>query len=174
MHPSGWEHGLFRGSSRDRINDWANLIQPLGAFAFIGSCVQAQVAAVDHTPAAAPGWQLNFVGSVLFMVSSSMALMTLKGLPAHNRQDTLTRWSSVTYLLGSALFMVGSCFAVVATVNDSSALAQVYGYSTAAGAVGFAVGAYLGLRAASGVPPTFRHMSFTIPDNAQQPSSLGV
>lgn len=111
MHPSGWEHGLFRGSSRDRINDWANLIQLLGAFAFIGSCVQAQVAAVDHSPAAAPGWQLNFVGSVLFMA--------------------------------------GSCFAVAATVNDSSALAQVYGYSTAAGAVGFAVGAYLGLRAAN-------------------------
>lgn len=156
---SGFYHKLFRGSTRDRINDWANLIQLVGAFAFIGSCIQALNAAINHSSAQAPGWQFNFGGSVLFLISSGMALLTLRGLSAHNRQDVLTRWSSYTYLFGSVLFMLGSVFALAATVANNGAMAQAYGYSTAAGAVAFAVGAFMAFKAASGTNPTLRHMS---------------
>ena len=156
---SGSGRGLFRGSFRDRINDWANLIQFVGALSFIGSCVQSLIAALKHSPAVAPGWQLNFAGSALFMISSSLALLTFWKLPARSIQDSLTRWSSYVYLFGSILFMGGSVFAVFATMCNSSSLAQAYGYLTAAGAVCFGIGAYLALRAASGAEPKLRHIS---------------
>lgn len=141
---------------------WISCVtQYIGAFLFIANCIQSIRAAVLDLPTPVPGWLMDALGSIMFMISCSLSVAAVWSRKPATRAQKLTDAANWVYLLGAVAFLVGVAYGWGALYGGEKAGADIDGYATAAGATLYFIGALLSYIAAADEAPSVRHVSLT-------------
>jgi drug/metabolite transporter (DMT)-like permease len=137
----------------DLLDWWAAAVQFLGTLFFNVSTAEALITALNSGTQVASGWRPDAFGSILFLVSSVLAVMATTG--RDRLWDPHARTWRCTWLglAGSVLFGLSAIGAyVIPTTGD---LLSVFwaNFGTFAGAACFLAAALLSRREAESVPP---------------------
>jgi hypothetical protein len=136
----GWL--LERGVAPHRLDWWSSAVQLVGTVAFNVTTLLGVRAAWQPVFADVLVWSPDAVGSVCFLVSSSLAVVVVRRGRGRVRPGDVSWWVAAANLAGSVFFGLSALGAVV--VGSGDALAPgVVNAGTALGGLCFFVGAVL-------------------------------
>jgi len=130
----------------DRVDWWAAAIQFIGTLFFNVSTGAALIAAVGDPTRLGEGWRPDALGSVAFLVASSLAVVATKDRGKLWDRDARTWHGTGLNLLGSIAFGVSAVGAYVSPETGSPVNAFWADFGTFLGAVCFFVAAVLSRR----------------------------
>jgi len=129
----------------DRIDWWSTITQLVGTLYFNFSTFNALRLNLSLTKIDRLVWSADFLGSVLFLVSSWLAYGEVASALSSSRVKSLTWWVVLSNLLGSVAFGVSAITSFVLPSQGTMINANVTNLFTALGGVCFFVGALLQL-----------------------------
>ncbi len=134
-------------SRSDNLFWWAAAVQFPGTLFFNVTTLVATADALTPHQAQAHVWRPDFLGSVLFLVSSAIAMVAVRRDHMPHRLRTWGWWIAGVNLLGSVAFMVSAVAARLVAGTTQMANPGLADAGTLIGAVCFLVGALLMLPA---------------------------
>ena len=129
----------------DRIDWWSTITQFVGTLYFNFSTFNAMRMNLSLTKIDRLVWSADFLGSILFLVSSWLAYGEVASALTGPRFKSLTWWVVCANLLGSIAFGVSAIMSFVLPSQGEMINANVTNLFTALGGVCFFVGALLQL-----------------------------
>jgi hypothetical protein len=129
----------------DRIDWWSTITQLVGTLYFNFSTFNAMRMNLSLTKIDRLVWSADFLGSVLFLVSSWLAYGEVASALSSPKLKSLTWWVVLSNLLGSVAFGVSAITSFVLPSVGTMINANVTNLFTALGGVCFFVGALLQL-----------------------------
>ena len=129
----------------DRIDWWSTITQLVGTLYFNFSTFNAMRMNLSLTKIDRLVWSADFLGSVLFLVSSLLAYGEVASALTGSRLKNLTWWVVLSNLLGSIAFGVSAITSFVLPSQGTMINPNVTNLITALGGVCFFVGALLQL-----------------------------
>jgi hypothetical protein len=129
----------------DRIDWWSTITQFLGTLYFNFSTFNAMRMNLSLTKIDRLVWSADFLGSILFLISSWLAYGEVASALTSPKLKSLTWWVVLSNLLGSIAFGVSAITSFVLPSQGEMINANVTNLFTALGGVCFFVGALLQL-----------------------------
>jgi predicted membrane protein len=126
-----------------RIDWWACGVQSVGTLLFNVSTFAATLTALDPEQARKLIWAPDMLGSIAFMIASTLAWLEVVHGWFGFRPHDVGWWIAACNLGGSIAFQISAIAAVIDPVNGQVANLAVANLGTFVGAVGFFVGAWL-------------------------------
>ena len=126
-----------------RIDWWATAIQFVGTLYFNVSTGFALVSGLDATQANRVVWRPDAVGSICFLVASTLAWAEVSHGLGFRPRFTLSGWIAMLNLLGSVAFGVSAFAAKVVSGSGEPRNVELVNLGTFVGALCFLVGALL-------------------------------
>jgi hypothetical protein len=134
-------------SRTDNLFWWAAVVQFPGTLFFNVTTLVATADALTPHQTQAHVWRPDFLGSVLFLVSSMIAAAAVRRDHMPHRFRSWGWWIAGVNLLGSVAFMVSALAARLVGGTTQMVNADLADAGTLVGAIGFLVGAMLMLPA---------------------------
>ena len=129
----------------DRIDWWSTITQLVGTLYFNFSTFNALRMNLSITKIDRLVWSADFLGSILFLVSSSLAYGEVASALTNPRRTSLTWWIVLSNLLGSVAFGISAITSFILPSVGTMINANVTNLTTAIGGVCFFIGALLQL-----------------------------
>ena len=129
----------------DRIDWWSTITQFVGTLYFNFSTFNAMRMNLSLTKIDRLVWSADFLGSILFLVSSSLAYGEVASALTNPRRTSLTWWIVLSNLLGSVAFGISAITSFLLPSVGTMINANVTNLTTAIGGVCFFIGALLQL-----------------------------
>jgi len=129
----------------DRIDWWSTITQLVGTLYFNFSTFNALRMNLSITRIDRLVWSADFLGSILFLVSSSLAYGEVASALTNPRRTSLTWWIVLSNLLGSVAFGISAITSFILPSVGTMINANVTNLTTAIGGVCFFIGALLQL-----------------------------
>ncbi|MET0147273.1 MAG: hypothetical protein ABW328_21170 [Ilumatobacteraceae bacterium] len=118
-------------------------VQLAGTLWFNWSTANAVRVNLDAAVADQRVWRPDTLGSIAFLVASSLALIDARGEVVDGRPRPRVWWNSVINLAGSVAFGVSAVAAYVVPASDDEWNAELSNFGTLVGALCFLVGAVM-------------------------------
>jgi hypothetical protein len=141
----GTDHARYFAWEPDRIDWWSTITQFVGTLYFNFSTFNAVRMNLSPLKIDRLVWSADFLGSILFLVSSWLAYGEAASALSGPRFKSLTWWVVLSNLLGSIAFGVSAITSFVLPSQGGMINANVTNLFTALGGVCFFVGALLQL-----------------------------
>ena len=141
----GTNHAIYFAWEPDRIDWWSTITQFIGTLYFNFSTFNAMRMNLSLTKIDRLVWSADFLGSILFLVSSSLAYGEVASALTNPRRKSLTWWIVLSNLLGSVAFGISAITSFILPSVGTMINANVTNLTTAIGGVCFFVGALLQL-----------------------------
>ena len=141
----GTDHANYFAWEPDRIDWWSTITQFVGTLYFNFSTFNALRMNLSITKIDRLVWSADFLGSILFLVSSSLAYGEVASALTRPKLKSLTWWVVLSNLLGSIAFGVSAITSFVLPSQGEMINANVTNLFTALAGVCFFVGALLQL-----------------------------
>lgn len=126
-----------------RIDWWACGVQSIGTLLFNVSTFAATLTSLDPEQARKVVWAPDMLGSIAFMVASSLAWLEVVHGWVGYRPREVGWWIAACNLGGSIAFQISAIAAVIDPANGQVANLALANLGTFVGAVGFFAGAWL-------------------------------
>ena len=141
----GANRAIYFAWEPDRIDWWSTMTQFVGTLYFNFSTFNAMRMNLSLTKIDRLVWSADFLGSILFLVSSSLAYGEVASALTNPRRTSLTWWIVLSNLLGSVAFGISAITSFILPNMGTMINANVTNLTTAIGGVCFFVGALLQL-----------------------------
>ncbi len=141
----GTHHALYFAWEPDRIDWWSTITQLVGTLYFNFSTFNAMRMNLSITKIDRLVWSADFLGSILFLISSSLAYGEVASALTNPKVKSLTWWIVLSNLLGSVAFGISAITSFILPSVGTMINANVTNLTTAIGGVCFFVGALLQL-----------------------------
>ena len=141
----GTNRAIYFAWEPDRIDWWSTITQFIGTLYFNFSTFNAMRMNLSFTKIDRLVWSADFLGSILFLVSSSLAYGEVASALTNPRLTSLTWWIVLSNLLGSVAFGISAITSFILPSVGTMINANVTNLTTAIGGVCFFVGALLQL-----------------------------
>ena len=142
---AGTNRAIYFAWEPDRIDWWSTITQLIGTLYFNFSTFNAMRMNLSLTKIDRLVWSADFLGSILFLVSSSLAYGEVASALTNPRLKSLTWWVVLSNLLGSVAFGISAITSFILPSAGTMINANVTNLTTAIGGVCFFVGALLQL-----------------------------
>lgn len=129
----------------DRIDWWSTITQLVGTLYFNFSTLNAMRLSLSPLKSDRLVWSADFLGSVLFLVSSWLAYGEVASALTSPKGKSLTWWVVLSNLLGSVAFGISAITSFIRPILGEMISANVTNLFTALGGACFFVGALLQL-----------------------------
>jgi hypothetical protein len=126
-----------------RIDWWAAAVQLVGTIYFNVSTFAALVSSLDASQAQRWVWRPDALGSVCFLVASTLAFAEVGHRWISWRPSSISWWIALLNLVGSVAFGVSAVAASVVPDSGQPRNVELVNLGTFVGALGFLVGAFL-------------------------------
>jgi hypothetical protein len=141
----GTNRAIYFTWEPDRIDWWSTITQFIGTLYFNFSTFNAMRMNLSLTKIDRLVWSADFLGSILFLVSSSLAYGEVASAITSPKLKSLTWWVVLSNLLGSVAFGISAITSFILPSVGTVINANVTNLTTAIGGVCFFVGALLQL-----------------------------
>ncbi len=141
----GTNRAIYFAWEPDRIDWWSTITQFIGTLYFNFSTFNAMRMNLSLTKIDRLVWSADFLGSILFLVSSSLAYGEVVSALTNPKVKSLTWWIVLSNLLGSVAFGISAITSFILPSVGTMINANVTNLTTALGGVCFFVGALLQL-----------------------------
>lgn len=139
------DHAMYFAWEPDRIDWWSTITQLVGTLYFNFSTFNAMRMNLSPLKSDRLVWSPDFIGSILFLVSSWLAYGEAASALSSPRGKSLTWWVVFSNLLGSIAFGISAIASFIRPSLGEMISANVTNLFTALGGVCFFVGALLQL-----------------------------
>ncbi len=139
------DHAMYFAWEPDRIDWWSTITQLVGTLYFNFSTFNALRMNLSPLKSDRLVWSADFLGSILFLVSSWLAYGEVASALTSPRLKSLTWWVVLSNLLGSVAFGISAITSFIRPSLGEMISANITNLFTALGGVCFFVGALLQL-----------------------------
>ncbi len=141
----GTDHASYFAWEPDRLDWWSTITQFVGTLYFNFSTFNAMRMNLSFTKIDRLVWSADFLGSILFLVSSSLAYGEVASALTSPKLKSLTWWIVLSNLLGSVAFGISAITSFILPSVGTMINANVTNLTTALGGACFFIGALLQL-----------------------------
>ena len=145
VQAGGKNRAIYFAWEPDRIDWWSTITQLVGTLYFNFSTFNAMRMNLSIHKIDRLVWSADFLGSVLFLVSSSLAYGEVASALTRPKLKSLTWWIVLSNLLGSVAFGISAITSFILPSEGTMINANVTNLTTAIGGACFFVGALLQL-----------------------------
>jgi hypothetical protein len=137
-----WQRGAWK--SKEAWDDWwSAAVQFIGTLFFNGTTLAALLAGLGAAAAADHIWRPDAIGSILFLVSSSLAIVATRHAGQLWDPDVRSWWSTWLNMAGSVAFGISAVAAFVVPSTGEPVSVEWTNLGTFIGAICFMVAALL-------------------------------